>query len=362
MGEIFEQRPPQEIPSKNAGMPSGPGNGMRHRLASLFNGEKSSLETIQSIIQKHIADPSFRMRICPQNPDALTSQSIEIALSRLCSAESSLGQQERMALFIQTLEYYAQPSKEKHPVWHSTGSFALRNILANGMSASGGAMTGEAATTQGGSLQRGVSISYPHFPYAEHHQQMFARMNVRHDDIKSFLSVDSEKLTNTSLPKSYAEVYLRYVPIDVLKGKIAYDNGVEPSEVTEEMVTTLVKTFVHDFENREYLPKPDWAQINPLLRQDLEEEANHPFPVYLTIEADTLRDRMDKRSPYEYIPFEDRIAGDIGTEFLREIRVPYTQIPKVQQWLTKEHITHIRVVPLEVFEIKRLIEDSVLSS
>ena len=60
-----------------------------------------------------------------------------------------------------------------------------------------------------------------------------------------------------------------------------------------------------------------------------------------------------------HIPFEDKYQGALAGQDIREIRVPQNQMEKVQGWLEAKGLKDVKIVPIEVYEIKRIIQNSV---
>ncbi|MEI7513482.1 MAG: hypothetical protein WCJ74_02585 [bacterium] len=113
----------------------------------------------------------------------------------------------------------------------------------------------------------------------------------------------------------------------------------------------------------EYIKKNILPEIKDNnLRETLLNEAEHPFPCFITFEGvgkdDKLYQNIYNKKP-TVVPFEDFYLDAFYGNDIREIRVPENKIDQVKKWLDEKDLKHIKLVPLEVYEIKRIIEDNI---
>jgi len=370
---------------------------------------------IQKTVLENLDNENFTKKISPTKHEKISEQAFEKALEQLLAADIDLPKNERIKLFRQTVEYYAngKPIAE-NPVWHSTSSYSLRKGLEEGFS--GGKISGgESAKEE--SAGKPLSITHPEFATAEDFQEMFARLCAKGSES---LSVDSEKLTGDSLPKVFFESFAKNLSIDDKKeflakrinldnaskavndetDKIYHENGeskakeylvskeaqerlekarenilkITPNEITEEMLNKAISPeitsiAIADFEKRSYVPPVDKIEQEVLptikdqkLREELKYEAHSPFPCLITFElkgkVEQAHSIMKGESP-THIPFEDHFYGTFNAEDIKEVRVPLNKIDKAKEWLNQKGLTNVEIVPMEVYEVKRIIENCI---
>lgn len=333
--------------------------------------DEQHLKTVETIFE--VADnQDFVKKILPETPEKIDEGVLNRSLETLLKATDgvNLTETERMQLFQTTLEYYSNPTETMLPLWHSTSSFSLRNGLESGFKGGYGEFTGEqgAAGTAKNQYeaQKDLSISHPRYDIVETFQQIFAKISMRRDEHTQDLSVDSEKITGRDLPCLFINDWLSRDKDEVV-GIVARMRGLKPEEITQKEVEDAANYFVRDFRRRQstegkrerekaLLPKIKDSQ----LRQELEQEIEHPFPCFITFEGGKKMEKLTTVSSGEkptHIPFEDRFSGELTGEDIREIRVPQSQISKVQGWLETKGLKDVKIVPIEVFEIKRIIRN-----
>lgn len=338
-------------------------------------GEQYDRLIIEKIVLENIENPDFKNRVFPLGGENVTEKTFQNGLAKLLGADISLLKADRIRLFKQTLEYYSSPVVTEKPLWHSTSSYTLRKCLEDGLSGGHGKFSGEAGTTnKSGQTQRGLSVSHPNYPSAETFQQLFARLSAKKDELSNYLEIDSEKITGKSLPEVFVTELFNTTSHEEMREILAKKMRVGKDQIDDEMIKNGISeeaqnAFVRDFNNREYAPKiveierdilPNIS--NEKLRQELQFEVNHPFPCMITLESSGKEQHLTSVSRGEkatHIPFEDFYWDTFQGEDIREIRVPESQIKKVKSWLEEKGLNHIEIVPLEIFEIKRIIQASI---
>lgn len=319
--------------------------------------------------------PEFLKKISPESPEKIDVKVLDYALETLLNADGvELSRTERMQLFQTTLEYYSSPTEAMLPLWHSTSSYTLRKGLEEGFAGGHGKYSGEASTYQIQDTQKALSVSHPEYHYAEVFQQMFARATCKRIELSKYLAVDSEKITGRRLPKVFLDEMLSSFSDSDKKVLAARMLGIKPEEVTEEQIEQLAgqeaqNKFTESFGKREDTHQRDLIKKEILsniedkkLRAELEEELEHPFPCFITFEGSGKEQNLTTVSRGEkptHIPFEDMYWGMFTGGDIREIRVPQSQMGKVQGWLEAKGLNGIKIVPIEVYEVKRIIQNSV---
>lgn len=351
-------------------------------LKPLRDSEKQEIESedrlhleTEKVILRCADDPKFREAILPQNPEQINVKSLDKALETLLNTDSTdISKLQRLELFKQALDYYSEQTDVKTPLWHSTSSYSLRKSLEEGFTGGHGKYAGEASVKieEGEKTQDSLSVSHPEYHYAEVFQQMFARATAKKSELAKYLVVDSEKITGKKLPQVFIEEMLSSFSKNELKALVAKRMGVRPEEVTDEQAEQMTseesrRIFIEDFDKREDTHRREKIKAEVLpnipdekLRGELEQELDHPFPCFVTFEGAGKKHNLTTFSRGEkptYIPFEDRYWDTLAGEDIREIRVPQNQIEKVQGWIKQKGLKGVRVVPIEVYEIKRVIQD-----
>lgn len=372
--------------------------------------EKFAKLNIQKTILENINDTSFRQKISPTKYDGLTEDTFNNALEQITTANIDLSKSEKLKLFRETLEYYSNPNSAKKPWWHSTGSYSLRKGLEEGFSGGHSDEAGEGSLfyKKGNEKQKHLSISHTDNPSAETFQQIFARISAS-GDINEYLKINSEVLTGKKLPQQFLEEFFSSLSEEE-KNKLAVDKintiinikrGLKQKYPNEELwpdkddwvlelspnledITTNDLTpetydkiageeaknaFVNTMNNRKQVPLLELIKNNILpeikdtkLRETLLREAEHPFPCFITFEG---ADKNDKLYTEQYgknpthIPFEDFYLDSFQGEDIKEIRVPENKINQVREWLDEKSLKNVKLVPLEVFEVKRVIESNI---
>lgn len=343
--------------------------------AKIATEDEQHLETEKSIIEA-ADNPEFIKKILPEASEKVDAKVLDRALETLLNADGvELSRTERMKLFQVTLEYYSSPTETMLPLWHSTSSFSLRNGLEIGFKGGFGFFTGEQGQRGGAKneyeVQKDLSISHPRYDVVETFQQMFARNTVRKADLGKQLAVDSEKITGETLPEVVNREFFGKMSRDELTSFISERTGVKPNEITDEYIAKYREEAVNKFNNIEYTDSSLQLEMgylpaveDPKLRGELEEEIKNHFPCFITFEGGKKMQSLHTVSQGEkptHIPFEDRFFRDdkFTGEDIREIRVPQNQMEKVQNWLEAKGLKGIKIVPIEVYEIKRIIQGNV---
>ncbi len=378
---------------------------------------------IQKTILKNIENKDFGMKISPTESENLTEDAFEKALDQLLDADFDLPRNERIKLFRQTLEYYASehPIAEK-PVWHSTSSFSLRKGLEEGFSG-GKISGGESASSEyvgkplsithpdyptsedfqemfarlcaKGSESLSVDSegltgdSLPKVFYESFLKQLSEKD--KKELIAKRLNLDSGiKAVEAEKSKIYDEYEKKYGKEEgekLTKEYFATDEAlkrfdkikestaeISPDKITDEMIAKMtspkaISAAITDFEQRSYVPPVDTIEKEVLptienqeLREELRNEVHEPFPCMITFELAGKEKQassvMKSESP-THIPFEDHFFGVFTAEDIKEIRVPLNQIQKTRKWLEQKGLSEVNIVPIEVYEVKRLIEDNI---
>lgn len=331
---------------------------------------------IEKTVLQNVDNSDFKKRMAPLNNENITEETFKKALDNLLNAEIYLPRSERVRLFRQTVEYYTSPSQAEKPLLHSTSSYSLRKSLEEGLSGGHGKFAGEAGATseEGAETQRGLSVSHPEHPSTESFQQLFARLSSRKSELQNYLKIDSEKITGKTLPEVFVKELFGTLTKEEMKEMLAKRMGVSAESIDDETLQKATseevqKSFIDDFNKREYTPNIEKIRTEVLptitdeeLRGQLEQEAEHPFPTLITLESSGEEEHLTTVSRGEkptHIPFEDFYWDTFHGEDIREIRVPENQISKVRGWLQQKGLNNVKLVPLEIFEVKRLIQDSI---
>ncbi|MFA5948276.1 MAG: hypothetical protein WC806_04900 [Candidatus Gracilibacteria bacterium] len=320
-------------------------------------------------------NPKFQNAILPQNPEKVNAQVLENALETILTTDTTdISRLQRLELFKDALDYYANPTEVKAPLWHSTSSYVLRKSLEEGFIGGHGKYAGEASVKieEGKETQKGLSVSHPNYTCAESFQQMFARLSSKKADINNFLSVDSEKVTGKPLAEIFVKEIIESLSPEEIRELVARRLNIKISEVTKEQIaqmtsSTTQEAFIKEFTEREYMFRADKVKAEVLpgisnteLRKKLENEVDHPFPCFITFEGTGKEQNLNQLEKNWSIPFEDRYWDTLEGRDIREIRVPQGQIEKVQGWLEQKGLNGVKIVPIEVYEIKRIIQDKTL--
>jgi hypothetical protein len=378
---------------------------------------------IQKTILKNIENKDFGKKISPTEYENLTEESFEKALDQLLEADIDLPRNERIKLFRQTLEYYAseQPTAEK-PVWHSTSSFSLRKGLEEGFSG-GKISGGESASSEyagkplsithpdyptaedfqemfarlcakgseslsvnsegltGDSLPKVFYESFLRQLSENDKKELIARRLNLDSGIKA-VEIEKSKIYDEyekkygkeegeKLAKEYFATEEALKRFDKIKESTA---KISPNEITDEMISRMtspeaISAAITDFEQRSYVPPVDTIEREVLptienqeLREELRNEVHEPFPCMITFELAGKEKQassiMKGESP-THIPFEDHFFGVFTAEDIKEVRVPLNQMEKTRKWLEQKGLSEVNIVPIEVYEVKRLIEDNI---
>jgi hypothetical protein len=355
----------------------GPGCPQRNSTENTpRNDEKSEFDkergTIAEFIEERIGDLTFRAIFDVEHPERVDHETFRRALDRILEAESvSIPEGDRLALFRATLEYYAKPREVEKPLWHSTNSYGLRNALETGFAGGHGRYSGEGG--QKGVVQDSLSVSHPDQRSAESFQQLFARAGARKEELDAFIAIDSEKITSQTIPETFVRELLASLSKEELRQLVAKRSRIAPDRIDDEALQRLagpdaMKQVVQDLESRQHLPNVEFIRKEILknesdqeLRDEIIAEAEHPFPVMVTFEASGKQEHLTTVSRGEkptHIPFEDFYWDKLTGEDIREIRVPKNQIKKVRTWLKTKGLEKIDLVPIEVYEVKRVISDT----
>ncbi|MBD3359157.1 MAG: hypothetical protein GF365_00390 [Candidatus Buchananbacteria bacterium] len=349
------------------------GQKKQEELAALAELDRMKID---KIIEDNINKPDFKKHLSAINPEKIDAKAIEKGLSTLMESEIDLSETERLSLFKQALEYYADAKNFEHPlVWHSSGSFTLRNGLREGFKGGYGRVAGETShfinkyeDKKHEEVQKGLSVTHPDNPSAEYFQQLFARLGAKKEELAEFLALDSEKLTDKRVIETFIQAY-KNTNTQELKKYVADSLGQAEKKITNEMIDKLMKQKIEAITQRKQEAKIETIKKDILpgvesdeLKQILLEEAEHPFPVFMSFDIKDKQKNLTTVSrgekPVPHLPFEDRYYGTVNKEQISQIKVPISQIDKIKKWCQEEGIEP-EIIPLEVFEVKRLIEDQI---
>ena len=385
--------------------------------------ERFDLLHIQKTILENIESKDFGKKISPTESENLTEEAFEKALDQLLDADIDLPRNERIKLFRQTLEYYAsERATAEKPVWHSTSSFSLRKGLEEGFSG-GKISGGESASSEYVGKPLSITHpDYPTAEdFQEMFARLCAKGNesltvdsetltgdslpkvfyesflkqlsedAKKELIAKRINLDSEsKAVETEKSKIYDEYEKKYSKEEgekLAKEYFATSEASErfekikestakisPEEINDEMIAKMtspeaVSAAITDFEQRSYVPPVDTIERDVLptiedqdLREELRNEAHEPFPCLITFELAGKEKKassvMKGESP-THIPFEDHFFGAFTPEDIKEVRVPLNQIEKTRKWLEQKGLSEVTIVPMEVYEVKRLIENNI---
>lgn len=345
-----------------------------HDIMSQAELERLEYLDIQRIVLENIENKDFRKKISFGNHDKLTEETFKKTLDQLLLVDINLSKRERMNLFKETLEYYANnDSGIELPIAHSTSSYTLRKALEDGFEGGHGDYSGEHSLLGKEKeldyeAQKSLSIAYLEHPLAELSQQIYAKLNSRESDLMKFMPVDYESMTGNFFWTELIDD-LKKFDFEGLKETISSKKEVDIENITDEEVLNFEIPFEElkkrktDGPNAEKINKEVLSEIkDQKLRSDLIQEARHSFPCFLTFEAVNLKQHLTRfsRGKHEaHLPYEDHYWENLPAKELKEIRVPQTQIKKVQNWLAQKKLTDVNIVPLEIYEVKRLIESNI---
>ncbi len=377
---------------------------------------------IKKTILENLDDDDFKKKISPTKAENLTEDVFDKALGQLLIADIDLPKNERIKLFRQTLEYYAkkQPIAES-PVWHSTSSYSLRKGLEEGFSGgkiSGGENAKQESVGKPLSITHPDFLTAEDFQ--EMFARLCAKgseslivdsekitgdslpkiffesfsKQLTNDEKKEFmakrLNLDSaSNAVNKETDKIYKEYENKYGTEgekrakEYLRTKEASERleeagksalKIAPDKITEEMINKTIspeamKTAINDFEKRSYVPPVEKIEQEILptikdekLREELKNEAHSPFPCLITFDLKGKEEQahsiMKGETP-THIPFEDHFYGTFNSNDIKEIRVPLNKMEKTKDWLIQKGLTGVEIVPMEVYEVKRIIEDCI---
>lgn len=377
---------------------------------------------IKKTILENLDNDDFKKKISPTKAENLTEDIFDKALDQLLTADIDLPKNERIKLFRQTLEYYAkkQPTAES-PVWHSTSSYSLKKGLEEGFSGgkiSGGENAKRESVGKPLSITHPDFLTAEDFQ--EMFARLCAKgsesltvdsekitgdslpkiffesfsKQLTNDEKKEFmakrLNLDSaSNAVNDEMDKIYKEYENKYGEEgerrvkEYLRTKEALErleeagkraSKITPDKITEEMVNKTIspaamKTAINDFEKRSYVPPVEKIEQEILptikdekLREELKNEAHFPFPCLITFDLKGKEGQahsiMKGETP-THIPFEDHFYGTFNSNDIKEIRVPLNKMEKTKDWLIQKGITGVEIAPMEVYEVKRIIEDCI---
>lgn len=377
---------------------------------------------IKKTILENLDDDDFKKKISPTKAENLTEEVFDKALGQLLIADINLPKNERIKLFRQTIEYYAkkQPTAES-PVWHSTSSYSLRKGLEEGFSGgkiSGGenakqesvgkplsithpdfltaedfqemfarlcakgseSLTVDSEKITGDSLPKIFFESFSkQLTNDEKKEFMAKRLNL--DSVSNAVNNETDKIykeyekEHGAEGEKRAKEYLRTKEASERleeAGKRA--SKITPDKITEEMINKTIspeamRVAINDFEKRSYVPPVEKIEQEILptiedkkLREELKNEAHSPFPCLITFDLKGKEEQahsiMKGETP-THIPFEDHFYGTFNSNDIKEIRVPLNKMEKTKNWLIQKGLTSVEIVPMEVYEVKRIIEDCI---
>lgn len=375
---------------------------------------------IKKTILENLDDNDFKKKISPTKAENLTEDVFDKALGQLLTADIDLPKNERIKLFRQTLEYYAKKQTvAESPVWHSTSSYSLRKGLEEGFRGgkiSGGENAQQESVGKPLSITHPDFLTAEDFQemFARLCAKGSESLTVDSEEItgnslpKIFFESFSKQLTNDEKKKFMAkrinldsasdavnnetnEIYKEYknkygedgkkMAKEYLQTKEASRRleearkkalKITPDKITEEMINKTispeaVRVYINDFEKRSYVPPVEKIEQEILptikdekLRAELKSEAHFPFPCLITFELKGKEEQVHsimKGETPTHIPFEDHFYGTFNADDIKEIRVPLNKMEKTNDWLTQKGLTDVGIVPMEIYEVKRIIDN-----
>ena len=337
-----------------------------------------------------------------ENGREIVERAREIVLANAENPETAL------QMFEQALEYYAQPEKNvaETPVYHSTGSYGLSNILESGaLSSVRNKTTGEQATT--GRDAQETSLVIGGYDSSETVSYAYARLNEK----KSRLKLDKHQVMGTSMAKEIVQhVYDEIPNLEPSEQQVVRDyiagqkrhakaEGMTDEEFLGRKMAELTdrKYYFDEGQVRQGLDHlkadvisariqgkeyriTDKGGLNEKIANyegrlksfqdespEMQDAMRDPFPVMLTYEGSGLP-KEDLATPVSGLISERQTKEPIGNAGLKQIRAPQDSLPKVREWIEKRiaalpedsperiALENVEIVPLEFFEAKRIVD------
>ncbi|EKE28523.1 MAG: hypothetical protein ACD_3C00049G0005 [uncultured bacterium (gcode 4)] len=340
-------------------------------------------------LSEKLKNNQFKKRFNPlkyYSWEEINKKDIEKKIDLIIDSKLNFSKFEALKLIEQSIEYYSieegLKSVAKYPAYHSTNSFTLRKALEEWFEWWHGAYNWEHQVLDeqqkaheqkkldyDPQVSLSVSINPDDLEYVEYFQQLYARVNCRKWRLKSILSVDSKEFgldnTLTAMDKIFA--YEISDAAERLRRDVS--KRLKKENVTDEEIMKFKNDMLEAVDNRAYAPNIDHDDVKDYLKKitsdhalskDINEELNDPFPCFITFEGDENRDGFSRLfwaydKEISSVPCEDRFKWNLSPECIREIRVPLTQISKIREWLADKWLSEIKVIPIELFEIKRIL-------
>ncbi len=187
-----------------------------------------------------------------------------------------------------------------------------------------------------------------------------------------------ERLKNNKLPKA-PEKYIKMPEVHHLYGNVTNN------EIIEKIMLAIssalkkypdsIESFVNDFENKLERTKSRLEEYKKLSPNE-QKRKTHQLPVILTIKKEGIKNFQKTKiengteKPIHPSGQERRIYEDVDIKNISEIQVPEKIIPELKRKIkekidstkdpeTSEHLKNIKIVPLEFYEIERIVRKEV---
>jgi hypothetical protein len=362
--------------------------GLNGRISSFSKTVSNILESndvdmiavliVDRLFQK-IQDKDFKKRFLPirsYDGNEVTWVQIEAKINEIMAANCRLSKSEMLKLISDSIEYYwRKKTVAKVPMFHSTSSFTLLKALDEWFEWWHWKYNWEHPNLAelrekiDYKPQNNLSVSTlkifwetGNHEQVECFQQLYARIACKKWSLKDFLSIDSNDFLDEWLLESFMELVKRessdfYVALQ--------------KQLWDRFALELKKSSKEFESNKAYIADMESDEIKKYLRENIQneniegikEQLRNPFPCFLTFESEDIQQGLLKWSwrftrEVAKVPFEDRFEWRLDTRYIKEIRVPYSKIQLVQKWLNGKWLKDIEIIPIELYEIKRIFDNS----
>ncbi|EKE29022.1 MAG: hypothetical protein ACD_2C00248G0010 [uncultured bacterium (gcode 4)] len=275
----------------------------------------------------------------------------------------------------------------RHPAYHSTNSFTLRKALEEWFEWWHWAYNWEHQVLEDRNKaieqksldydpqqSLSVSINPDNHEYVEYFQQLYARVNCRRWRLTSLLSLDSSDFGLKNTLSAMDQILSYEIKDAEERTRKDVAKRLKKTYATDQEIAQYKNEMLGAVDNREYAPNKEHPEIteylkriswDPTLTREIAEELNEPFPCYVTFDGNETKEGFSRLfwaydKEVSSVPCEDRFRWKLYPEHIREIRVPLGQISKVQRWLADKGLNMSKVIPIELFEIKRILGEEAL--